>query len=174
MNEIGFVIRPRFDGAAAQKGLQSQSKLLRDQHKSLGEIDKRQSKIINDAVKGYREIHREADGAGEAMKRAWERAGEGIEKFNKTVDGIKKRLFSLKSIIAETIVGEVVKTTIDAGSAVLRAKQRIEREFKGEGAERVTELGLSVARRGGLKDEDALAAIVPIAEAVSETQKGSR
>lgn len=176
IKDLTLTIRPKFDGAGAVNGLKTQSKLIKDQKKDIGELGKTQNKVLGDAAKGLKSATNEAEKFSFTFKGAFRQAKSELEQFGRGVETLKSKLVSLKTIVVGSAIGGLaiagINKLLTGGMAEQKATGRINREF-GADAKFLQAQAALIARQSGISREAALKAIIPVAETTQETQAGT-
>ena len=163
IRELSLRISPQFNGAPAKKGIVEQSKLLRDQKKIIGELDKEQGLALKNTKRGMDDLRKETERTGVSLKGVFSGAKAEVAQFGEGLKSLKDKLLNLKTVVAGGLIGgtviEGIKKTFEAGTALKAARGRIGREFGTEGGQ-VQAAALKFGRGSGIADEDALTGLI--------------
>lgn len=174
---VGFTIRPKWDGDRAQKALEKQSKTFRDQGIELSKLEKVTKSHLKGSERGLKDVGKAAVDAGRHIVGAFSSAGTSLDKFNAGVDKLGKKMVSLKTVVATSIVGGLavagLRQILREGQSILTARARAGREF-GSDAGMINARSVSLGSRSGITGAEALRGLTPIAEAVqASTHEGT-
>ncbi len=158
---------------AAQKKQAAEEAKAREQH------EKKWEDFFQRNETGFDRLRKSGKQWASDLGMAFQRGPlQGINQLQRGAEGLVKKLFSLKSVILGSAIGygayAIGRKTLHAGQEQLEAEARALRFEKSSGLD-VRSLAGRTGLRAGVQGDDALRAIIPLAEAISATTtKGAR
>lgn len=189
---LEFTIAIKPFGDAAKKDASKFTGELRASDAAVERLKKAISTTTKSAKSNLEDMGRSAERSTNVLALGFVKATDAVERFNnKIIHGTKHAFEKVKEhakdALKEATIGflrrsgerasdfvlDLPKRIFEAGSGDIRARQRLAREFGGDG-EYMEKIAKSVGKNAGMDDSDALTALFSIGEAVSGTTAGTR
>lgn len=174
---VGFTLRARLEGTQAQRQARSLGDEFRKQGRQLEDIRKGSRRVADEQVRGLKGVETQARRTSHTIGDGFKTAGNALDRVNRALDTLKHKFLNLRTAFTTGFLGAVtfggLRKLLDAGAAGLAAEARVRRQFGAEG-KLITGAAGKFALRAGVGDDAATRALIPIMEAVSETQAGDR
>lgn len=142
---------------------------------------KNQARQLGTLTRAWQDLGVAMKGAHENFKLGFSSGSEsmrGIKTFTSGIEGLTKKIFNLKTVIAGTVVGGLaiwgVKKAFEEGAQDIKTRNRLKREFGDKGAANIEAESKRVNFRAGLQDDEVSRGLIPLAEQLEAIQKGSQ
>lgn len=170
--------------AETKKALDSLNKVASSWDKTFGangnKAVKNQTTQISALSKSWQDLGKVIKGVSDNFKSGFAVGSEsmrGIKSFTSGIEGLTKKVFNLKTMIAGTVIGAGaiwgVKKIFEEGAQDIRTRKRLRREFGSE-AKDIEAISGRVNFRAGLQDDEVARGLIPLAEQLQAIQGGAR
>lgn len=177
IKDIGLRIKVESVSDGSLKALDRHEKTLRLIQKDVDVLHKSTTKYQHEAEKGFHRLGGAATEFSRHLVTGVHSATSLLQRFGSAVDSIAGKLLNFKTIFTTGLIGAGVvgglRKILAEGQGDILLASRIKREF-GADAGFINAIGGKVAGRAGISESGGLQALIPIAQAINETQAGTR